>query len=277
MGELFGLLGHPVSHSMSPLMHNDAFNHLELPYYYQAFDVAPNDLAQAVNGLRVLNVKGFNVTIPHKVAIMDLLDEIDDEAVAIGAVNTVVNEGGKLKGYNTDGQGYVESLIPKLAKPLSEQKVLVVGAGGAARAIFVSLAKRGVAQLDITNRTEQKAESIVNSCPYSTISNVKSIQKAEVTVNEYDVLIQTTAVGMSPDVKQMPMALDNLESGKIVSDIIYNPIQTAWLQTAEAKGSMILNGIGMFVGQGALSFEKWTGLKPDKARMEEIVKVQLGG
>ncbi|WLR49916.1 shikimate dehydrogenase [Bacillus tianshenii] len=277
MGELYGLLGHPVGHSMSPVMHNDAFAALDLPHHYHAFDVHPDELTEAVKGLKALGVKGFNVTIPHKVNIMPLLDVIDEEAAAIGAVNTVVNENGKLIGYNTDGQGYIESLLPKLTAPLSAQKLLLIGAGGAARAIFVSLANRGVKQVDIANRTVSKAETIIADCPFPSASKALSLEEAETAINDYDVIIQTTAVGMSPKVDEMPLRLGRLEKGKIISDIIYNPLKTKWLSTAEEKGAIIHGGIGMFVGQGALAFERWTGIQPDMKRMESIVRQQLGG
>lgn len=276
MGKLFGLLGHPVGHSMSPAMHNDQFNQLGLSHYYQAFDVHPDRLGQAVNGIRALGISGFNVTIPHKVTIMEYLDEIDEEAKAIGAVNTVLNQHGKLVGFNTDGRGYVQSL-QKVAGDALDKRILIIGAGGAAKGIYISLAVMGAKNIDLTNRTLEKAQELNRFCKHDLQSKVRSIEEAEKMLSHYDIIINTTSVGMSPYVEAVPLSLDHLKKGTIVSDIIYNPLETKWLSIAKHKGAIIHNGIGMFVAQGALAFEIWTGKKPDFEKMKLIVIEQLGG
>ncbi|WP_088102550.1 shikimate dehydrogenase [Halalkalibacter urbisdiaboli] len=274
MEKLFGLFGHPVQHSMSPMMHNDAFAQLGINASYRLFNVEPKFLKDAVSGIRGLNIAGCNVTIPHKVSVMDYLDEIDEEAKTIGAVNTIVNDDGKLIGYNTDGRGYFESLLSVLSRPLEQHKVLVIGAGGAARAIVTVLAKEKAEEIVIANRTVEKAEELAN-----VIEGVKatSIKNAEQTLDAFDIVINTTSVGMSPNIEEIPLSLEKLRQDSVVSDLIYNPINTRLLQEAAQKGANTLNGVGMFVNQGALSFEYWTGQKPNRERMAQLVYEKLGG
>lgn len=278
MGKLFGLIGHPVSHSMSPSMHNDAFRNLDVDHHYQAFDVKGEDLEAAISGIRALGIKGFNVTIPHKVNVMKFLDEVDEEAKLIGAVNTVVNKDGKLIGYNTDGEGYLQSLLKVTGQELQQMKTLIIGAGGAARAVFTVLSRYGVSELDIANRTNEKAAILASECNCGQADvEVLSIEEAGERLNEYDLIINTTSVGMSPHTDHLPIHLKNLKKATVVSDLIYNPLKTKLLLEAEGKGATILNGVGMFVEQGALAFEKWTGVAPDRHNMENIVLKQLGG
>ncbi|WP_458412428.1 shikimate dehydrogenase [Schinkia sp. CFF1] len=277
MGKLFGLFGHPVGHSMSPLMHNDQFTRLGLDCYYQAFDVHPADLENAVKGVRALGISGFNVTIPHKVEIMKYLDEIDEEAAQIGAVNTVVLKNGKLVGYNTDGKGFAVSLERKAGADFLKKRILIIGAGGAARGIYVTLARMGAQAIDIANRTEKKANQLITENPYSIHSTGLSIAEAEAKLSQYEIVINTTSVGMSPNIDEMPLQLTNMKAGTIISDIIYNPLETKWLKEGKHLGAITQNGVGMFVGQGALAFELWTNQKPDFLSMEEIVERRLGG
>lgn len=277
MGKLFGLLGHPVGHSMSPIMHNDQFSFLGLDCYYHAFDVHPNELENAVNGIKALGLSGFNVTIPHKVEIMKYLDEIDEEALQIGAVNTVVNRDGKLYGYNTDGKGFAVSLQTIAGADFLNKKMLIVGAGGAARGVFVTLARMGANAIDIANRTVEKAEELISNNPYRVQSSARSIKEAEKNLAEYQIIINTTSVGMSPKIEELPLQLTNMQPETILSDIIYNPLETKWLKEGKIAGAVTQNGVGMFVGQGALAFEMWTKEKPDYNRMEQIVMKQLGG
>ncbi|MBD1382070.1 shikimate dehydrogenase [Metabacillus arenae] len=277
MGKLYGLIGCPVGHSMSPDIHNDAFSHLHLSAYYHAFHVEKEKLADAVSSLRTLGVLGFNVTVPHKVAIMPLLDEIDESASRIGAVNTVKNKDGKLIGYNTDGIGYLTSLKRRIKKPLSESKVLLIGAGGAARGIYFTLAKEGCLQIDICNRTIEKAKDLISECPIKVKGDAYSIHGAENLIYDYDIIIQTTSIGMHPNTSEKPIELTGAKKECLVSDIIYNPIQTQLLKEAEAEGMQTLTGVGMFVHQAAHAFIIWTGIEPNVARMEKIVINKLGG
>lgn len=276
MKELYAVIGNPIAHSMSPVMHNDLFDYYGIDAHYHAFQVKEKDLKDAVNGMKALGVKGFNVTVPHKVAIMPLLDEIDDLARAIGAVNTVVNNNGKFIGYNTDGMGYVKGLLSDIPS-INNKNVLLIGAGGAARAIYFTLAREGVKTLDIANQTISKAENLRKECPYMVNTKVFDLKTAENRLKEYDIIIQTTNMGMSPKIDETPLSLEDLRPETFVSDIIYNPLETKFLKLAKEKGAPIQNGLNMFVYQGALAFEKWTGIFPDIQRMKKKVLCKLGG
>ncbi|WP_312476644.1 shikimate dehydrogenase [Neobacillus sp.] len=276
MKKLFAVLGNPIGHSMSPVMHNDLFSFFNIDAHYLPFQVQKEDLLDAVKGLKALGAGGFNVTIPHKSNIIPFLDGVDELAASIGAVNTVVNEDGCLIGYNTDGPGFLKGLHAYLPV-IKGKKVLVLGAGGAARAIYFTLAKEEPQAVDIANRTIEKAWSLIKDCPYSISSSALSLAEAEKKLADYDLIIQTTMIGMSPKIAEQPIYLDNLSKQTMVCDIIYNPFETQFLHDASKKGARIQNGLDMFVYQGALAFEKWTGIFPDVERMRENVLGQLGG
>lgn len=276
MKKLFAVIGDPISHSMSPAMHNDLFQAYGIDAHYQPFRVKKEGLEDAIKGFRAIGISGFNITVPHKEAVIPLLDELDPMAKAIGAVNTVVNVNGKLKGFNTDGSGYVKGLLNAIST-LEDKKVLIAGAGGAARAIYFAIAKEGPRVLNICNRTVSKAEFIAEDCPYPVRSQVLDIQEAEKDLGSYDLIIQTTPIGMLPDIHRSPLSLHTLKSESFVSDIIYNPLETHFLREAGNKGAGIQNGLDMFVYQGALAFEIWTGIAPDIRRMRDKVLKQLGG
>jgi shikimate dehydrogenase len=276
MKKLFGVIGDPIGHSMSPAMHNDLFDFYGIDAVYLPFHVTKENLEAAVKGFKALGVSGFNVTIPHKTDIMAYLDQIDPLAEAIGAVNTVKNEHGILTGYNTDGPGFVKGLESMDADPGS-RAALIIGAGGASRAIYFSMAQAGIQRIDLYNRTAGKAEELVSSCPFKVQSKVLDRKTAEKSLHEYQLIIQTTSIGMSPDLEGLPLSPKNISRDTIVSDIIYNPLQTKFLEEASKKGAEIQNGVGMFVLQGALAFEKWTGIFPDTERMRANVLRNLGG
>lgn len=276
MKKLFAVLGDPIGHSMSPIMHNDLFSFYNIGGYYLPFQVKKENLQDAVQGLKALGAAGFNVTVPHKNAIIPYLDGVDELALSIGAVNTVVNDNGKLIGFNTDGLGFLKGLnglIPSAAP----KKVLIIGAGGAARAIYFTLAKNNPDRVDIANRTRSKADELVRDCPFQIKSKALSLQDAEESLSQYDLIVQTTTIGMFPHVNEQPLSLVNLTPQTVVSDIIYNPFETKILRDAKERGAIIQNGLDMFVYQGALAFEKWTGIFPDIERMRKNVLAQLGG
>ncbi|UFJ38898.1 shikimate dehydrogenase [Brevibacillus humidisoli] len=276
---LVGLLGHPVHHSQSPLMHNTAFTSKNLDYAYAAFDVSPHDLPNAVKAIRALGLRGVNVTIPHKVAILPQLDEIDPLAKRIGAVNTVVNENGRLIGYNTDGLGYVRSLIEETNVDLAKQTVTLIGAGGAARAVACTLAESGVQEIRIINRSREKAEQLAGQLRLMTEARVVEQREYQQAVEGGSLLINTTSIGMYPHTDEMPIPAEWLHSGLIVSDLIYNPLQTQLLAEAERAGAKAHSGVGMFINQGALAFELWTGIEApvDLMRQTVLHHLQQGG
>ncbi|TYS59192.1 shikimate dehydrogenase [Sutcliffiella horikoshii] len=275
MKSLYGVIGSPIAHSMSPLIHNDAFLQKGVDAYYHAFHVDPEELETAVAGMRALGVNGFNVTIPHKEAIIPLLDRVEDAALQIGAVNTVVNRNGELIGYNTDGRGFVEAL--KEVVKLKDKHVLIIGAGGAARAIFYTLALEEGVQIDICNRTVSKAEDLIKEFSLERIARSITVDQAAREIKRYDVVVQTTSVGMHPKINDIPLPLKSIKHHAVFSDIIYNPIETKLLQEAKSIGAITQNGIHMFAYQAALAFEIWTGKFPDTVRMKKLVEEHLGG
>ncbi|QFT89932.1 Shikimate dehydrogenase [Bacillus sp. THAF10] len=275
MKSLYGVIGAPIAHSMSPLIHNDAFFHHEINAHYHAFHVEKNELKAAVDGMKALGAGGFNVTIPHKEAILPLLDEVDIAARKIGAVNTVVNHEGRFIGYNTDGQGYVRALKEKVNP--EGKNILIIGAGGAARAILYTLAAEKDVHITVCNRTAAKAQELLEEFGLEQISTSLTVQEAQGQLSTFDIVIQTTSVGMYPAIDESPFPNGVFREGAIVSDIIYNPLKTKLLQDAEQQGAFIQNGVGMFVYQAALAFELWTGTFSNTKKMEQIVLDKLGG
>lgn len=272
-----GLIGDPVEHSMSPVMHNAAFSSLGLDYTYLPFRVEKENLAKAIDGVRALNIRGLNVTIPHKVAAISLLDELDPLAERIGAVNTIVNNNGILKGYNTDASGFLKALLQRGIEPRGK-KVVILGAGGASRAISFILSERG-ADLVILNRQLEMdwAVELASSISRFSVKEVKALelskQNLKAVLEDADILVNATSVGMSPNINQTPVPKRLLKLGLVVFDIVYNPIKTRLLAEAEEAGAKTIEGLGMLVWQGALAFELWTGLKPSAEIMKaEAVK-----
>lgn len=269
-----GLIGHPVEHSFSPPMHNAAFNKLNMDYVYTAFDVNPNDLKTAIVGADALNIKGFNVTIPHKIEVMKYLNEIDEVAKLIGAVNTIDFK--NLKGYNTDGIGAIKAIGE--VTNVKNKNVVIAGAGGASRAISFYLAKYGVDQLTILNRNVEKAQKLANDVLDSElIDNVESDSINNMNLSDADILINTTPVGMHPNVDDVPIALaGDMHDDLVVFDAVYNPNETGLLKQAIEAGAKPVYGIKMLLYQGAESFEIWTGKKAPIDVMQEALIKYLG-
>jgi shikimate dehydrogenase len=273
--KVLGIIGDPIEHSLSPLMHNAAFAQMGADYCYLPFRVRKEELGKAIEGMRALNIRGLNVTIPHKVAVIPFLDKLDPLAEKIGAVNTIVNDDGKLTGYNTDANGFLQSLIEGGIEPASKNIVLL-GAGGAARATAFILAKRN-ANLVILNRKLELdwAEDLAQSISRISEKEVKALKLDEENLgrvlDKADILINATSVGMSPDSDKTPVPAKLLKSGMIIFDIVYNPIKTRLLTEAEAAGAKTISGIDMLIWQGAASVEKWTGLKEPIELMREVI------
>ena len=261
--KICGVIGDPIEHTVSPVMHNAAFKKLGLDYLYVPFRVKKEELGKAVDGIRALNIRGFNVTIPHKVTIMPMLDGLDPLAEKIGAVNTVVNDDGDLRGYNTDATGFLQALLERGVEP-GGKNVVILGAGGAARAIAYILAKRE-AHLTILNRqleldwAEELARRISHDFKEEVIALELNFDNLTTALTGADMLINATSVGMSPNSDETPVPPRLLKSELVVFDIVYNPVRTRLLKDAEAAGARIVGGIDMLAWQGALSFEKWTG------------------
>jgi len=269
--ELYGVFGDPVRHSRSPIMLGRAFAEAGVNAAYVAFHVLPESLADAIRGVRALGVRGVNVTIPHKVEVMRHLDEIDETARAIGAVNTIVRRDDRLIGYNTDGIGYVRSLKEETGAALRGARILLLGAGGAARGVAHALAKEAPARLTIAARTASKAEALAGEL--RAVADAEGIgwEAIDHIIGEADILINTTPIGMHPNTDASPISVAAVRPGAVVSDLIYNPLKTKLLREAEAAGAVAHGGLGMFVYQGAYAFEYWTGRPAPVAAMREAV------
>ncbi|RKN79056.1 shikimate dehydrogenase [Paenibacillus ginsengarvi] len=268
---MHGVFGDPIKHSKSPIMHNRAFRELGLNAAYAAFHIKPGRLKDAVAGIRAMQFRGVNVTIPHKLEVMDYLDEIHPDALAIGAVNTIVNDDGKLTGCNTDGIGYVRSLREEAGFHVAGKKVLMLGAGGAARGVAYSLAKEGAAAVYIANRTVSKAEQLAESIRPFTKSEGMGYEAIEDIRGDIDLIVHNTEVGMHPNVNEVLIDTSWFHEGLTVSDIVYNPLVTRLLREAEERGARTHGGLGMFIYQGAYAFEYWTGREAPVQAMREAV------
>ena len=268
---MHGVFGDPVKHSKSPVMHNRAFRELGLNGAYAAFHVRADQLKEAVQGIRALRFRGVNVTIPHKVAVMAYLDDIDDDARAIGAVNTIVNDGGRLIGYNTDGIGYVRSLKEELGLTVRGKTVLLLGAGGAARGVAYALAKEGAGAVWIANRTVEKAVELAKAIRPLTETRGMGYDEIGAVASEVDLVVHNTSVGMHPNVDDVLIDTSWFHERLTVSDLIYNPLKTRLLREAAARGARTHSGLGMFVYQGAYAFEYWTGRPAPVEAMRDAV------
>lgn len=256
-----GILGWPVGHSLSPLMHNAAFAALTLDYIYVPLPVHPDHLKQAVEGLKSIGFVGANVTIPHKVAIMPYLDKLDQSAQLAGAVNTIVVKQGKCIGYNTDAQGFILSLTGKNVT-IKDKTAVIMGAGGAARAVVCGLLEQGIKKIIIGTRSAAKAEEFIKNFPAQ--SNLQGCNWGEqifkAAITQCDILINCTPIGMEAnDQISLPIDWKDVPKNAVICDLIYNPPLTQFLADAQNRGHLIINGAGMLIEQGALAFELWTG------------------
>ena len=275
---LFCVIGDPIAHSLSPVMHNAVFRALDLNSVYTAFRVSPKDLPKAVEGTRALGFGGANVTIPHKVAILPLLDRLAEEARLIGAVNTVKIDG-SLEGYNTDGIGALRALREGGADPLG-RRVLILGSGGAARAIAMTLALRGgVASLTILGIVEGEVKRLMEDVRRGTGVEVSGGSLGEESLREgiekADILIHATPVGMHPKVGESLVEKGLIRPGLAVMDIVYNPLETRLLREAKEAGARTISGLEMFLNQGAESLKIWLGIDAPLELMRKVVLEEL--
>ena len=260
--EIVGVFGHPVAENPTGLMQEAAFRALGLPWRYELFEVYPEDLEAAVRGMRAMRFQGINCTIPHKVNVLKYLDAVSPDARLMGAVNTVRREGDRLIGENTDGKGFLASLRQDAGMDPSGKCFVVLGAGGAARAMTVELALAGVKKITIVNRGSARGLELVN------LLNGNTPARAELVVwdrpysvpVDADALVNATSIGLYPNVEEKPnLDYTSIRPGLLVCDVIPNPPRTAFLKTVEALGVNTLDGLGMLVNQGAIAFQMWTG------------------
>lgn len=274
----FVLIGDPVEGTLSPAMMNAAFRSLGLSHAYVAVRVPEKLLVEAMTGLRAMDVAGLNVTIPHKISIITLLDRLDESAATVGAVNTIKNAHGKFIGFNTDGAGALRNLEAKFGK-VDGKRVLLLGSGGAARSIAFSVAKAG-AGLMIANRKVARAKELASAVEsrlgvkvgYMPMNRTQ-LKKA---IKASDILINATSVGMRPKADETLVTSDMMHGDLVVYDIVYKPLRTRLLQEAELAGARSAEGLGMLVQQAALAFEIWTGKKAPVKVMEAAARNELG-
>jgi shikimate dehydrogenase len=272
--ELVGALGYPIAENPTGVMQEAAFAALGLKWRYLLMEVKPNDLADAIRGIRALGMRGVNLTIPHKVAVMSLLDDIAPDAKVIGAVNTVYREGDRLIGANTDGKGFLRGLREAEIDPAGK-RVAVLGAGGAARAITFELAFAGASELIVINRSVDRGQQLVEALRKDTSAPIQFIpwSSTYVVPPAIDILVNATSIGLYPAVDALPdISLDQARSELFVCDVIPNPPDTRLMQLARACRLRTLNGLSMLVHQGTIGFELWTGQTAPEAVMKEALR-----
>lgn len=257
-GTVLGIIGHPIGHTLSPIMHNRAAKLLNLDYVYVAFDVAPKNLRKVFDGIRGLGIRGLNVTVPHKEKVIPFLDSLDEEASLTGAVNTITLENGRLAGSNTDGKGFIKSLAAK-GFDLRDKKVAIIGAGGSARAIGVAACRAMASKVTVINRSGLRGRRLARHLSQLGEATfvAASSDKAAGAVRESDIIVQTTPCGMKRS-DPLPAGSAGFRKGQWVYDIIYSA-ETRFLEKAKSKGARTVNGLGMLVYQGSESFRRWTG------------------
>lgn len=271
MKKWFAVIGNPIAHSLSPYMHDTWLQEQNIHASYIPIHVKEGKLEDAVKSLKLLDCSGWNVTVPFKETIIPFLDHLDESAAKIGAVNTVVKTNdGEYVGYNTDGLGFIRSL----GETDQSINILVLGAGGAARGIVFAFKQLGYKKISVANRTIENAEKLVDELQ---VGQAITYPEAEEQLQSYDVIIQTTPLGMKNNTKELPIHLKGIKECAIVADIVYNPLVTPFLEEAKKYNVRTINGLGMLVHQGALAFSYWNGSYPNTDDMIQRLTEQLGG
>ena len=276
-----GIFGYPIGHSISPVMHNAAFKKAEIDAVYEAWQTPPDDLAEGVASLRGESYLGANITVPHKQAVMEHLDEIDELAARVGAVNTIVNQNGRLIGSNTDALGFINSLQNEAGVNVSGLKIVLIGAGGAARAAAHALADEQAGEITIGNRTVERAASLAEEMREAGAETVSfSISDPDFlsACERADLIVNSTSVGMlhGPAEDESPIPASAISPGCVVYDMVYNPTRTPLLTDAENVGAQVVGGLPMLVYQGAAAWTRWTGREAPVEVMFEAAKEALG-
>lgn len=276
--ELVGAFGNPIDENPTGVMEEAAFAAKGLNFRYLTIKVEKDDLEAAMNGVKAFNMKGINLTIPHKVNVLKYLDELSEAAQIIGAVNMVVNKDGKLWGENTDGKGFLISLKNEVVS-VEGKKVVILGAGGAAKAIGVECALAGAEKITIVNRNKERGEDLVKLISEKTKADSEYVawDSSYKVAPETDIFINATCIGLYPDVNSKPdVDYDTVNSSMVVSDVVFNDPNTLFLQEAAKRGAHTINGLGMLVNQGALNFTLWTGEEAPVDVMVDTLKKEFG-
>jgi shikimate dehydrogenase len=266
------LIGSPVEHSLSPIIHQAAFDAAGVDWIYAAFDVADGGGVEALDAMRVLGIAGLSVTMPHKRDVADAVDRLEPAARALQSVNTVSWDGDQLVGSSTDGAGFVASLA-EVGIDVADARVAVIGAGGAARSVVDALGRAGCSDITVLNRTRVHAESAATLASVASVGTAGDIGRADIVVN-------ATSVGMGVDPSdvtsgELPCAPALLRDNQVVVDLVYHPLRTAWLTAAEALGARTVDGLGMLIHQAALQQERWIGVRPDTRVMRTAAEAAL--
>lgn len=264
------LIGDPVSHSLSPAMHNAAFKSLSMDDVYIAYKVSSHELESSVESLRSVKISGFNVTIPHKIAVLQYLDEVDLLSRKAGAVNTVASIDGRFKGFNTDIQGFLQPLLNR-GIDFRGLSVLLFGAGGSARAVVASLSSvTGISKLVVANRTYNKSSELSKQAELQGLtSSVSMIEEAKVMAKRFDLIVNATSVGLQSN--ESILDSEDIDGSSTVYDLVYRPVMTKLLENAREKGARVIYGYEMLLEQGAQAFEIWTGLKAPIPAMKKAL------
>lgn len=277
--KVLGVFGDPIAHSLSPVMHNAAIRWLNVDYIYVPFHVLPKNLPEAIKGISAMGLAGVNVTIPHKEQVIEYLDEISERSAQIRSVNTIVNVDGRLRGDTTDGPGFIRSATAEWGK-LDGCKALILGAGGSAKAVAFALAEIGC-EIIVANRTRRRAVELVEGL--NQVFEAGKFGAAGLSEQELidempgvDLVVNTTSVGMHPDVDSIPVPPELLHPRLLVYDLVYSPVRTRLVAEAEKCGARAMNGLSMLVYQGAISFEMWTGFQAPISVMEKAILNTLG-
>ena len=272
MANTYAVIGDPIDHSLSPNIHNAAFRQLGLDHTYIAYRIPAGELSAGIGALKKIKISGFNVTIPHKIEMMKFLDEMDTTCKVIGAVNTVLNEDGKLKGYNTDMIGFLDP-IKKRNLTIKDSQVMLLGAGGAARAIVTAMVKEKAHKITIVNRTLENANKLAEFAKkIGGNVDVVSLQEANELISEHKFIINSTSIGMKDE--PSPISTDSINENSIVYDIVYQPMNTDLIKKSKENGATVIYGYEMLLSQAACSFEIW---HKTEAPYDVMKKALLGG
>ncbi|WP_226583211.1 shikimate dehydrogenase [Halobacillus litoralis] len=273
-----GLIGYPIGHSLSPWIHNQLMEQQGIEGSYELLEIQPDVFDEKMNFLKEKDLHGFNVTVPYKEKVIPHLDALDESARQLGAVNTVKHTSKGWTGYNTDGTGFVHSLNNRYPDLFHDQsKALLIGSGGAARGIYAALTRSGVDTVDVANRTVKRAEELIEQIPASSSSKSMTLEEAYEKLADYDLIVQTTTVGMNPDNHKVILSLDHLTKGTVVSDIVYRPMKTKFLIEAENLGARLHYGHEMLLQQAVYAFQIWTNTNPEAMPLLEKFEQKLKG
>lgn len=269
---LAALIGSPVEHSLSPVIHQSAFDAVGTEWSYVAFDVAPGNAAAAVEAMRVLGIRGMSVTMPHKQAVAEAVDRLDPAAAALRSVNTVSWDGDELVGSSTDGAGFVASLA-EIGIDVAGARITVIGAGGAARSVVDALGRAGAGEIAVVNRTADRAGLAASLAEVAKVGDLADITTADIVVNATSVGMGVRSDAAGP--ADLPCPVTLLHPEQVVVDLVYHPLHTAWLHGADAVGARTVDGLGMLIHQAALQQQVWTGRHPDVSVMRSAAEAAL--